>query len=526
MILQPLCNQDIARLIHRLAPGSSGGFFVGGGQSLSRGLVDLRCSTDLRAHTVGLSGILEVSGFPAGRSGNLVMSVVPTSWGIRMAQASEAGAGGWTFRRWLERPLRIGINHEVLTWVAVGIGLALRLLAYADNRALYRDEESLLVNLVKLPVFDFHTTLTEYQLAPPAFLALERIMVRLPANNVMAARFFPLVCGLASLFLFRSTARRFLLPHAVPIAVGLFALSDWLIYYSSEIKQYSCDLALTLVTLLLAAGPAPRTASGSQKGLDGPGSAPLSVRRLLYLGAFGAIGVWFSYPLVFVLAAAGTYLLAVAVIRRDHRGILGLGAIGLAWVASFIVCYVISHGMLDKGRFIWDWWAFSFLPLPPRSMADLRYDFWHIVNVFDSPADVKMPLNPIVTAMLALALAIAGSASMLRRWPGGLYLLTAPVAFALVASALQQYPFHGRLLIFLVPSVHMLVSQGAVAVSRPGGPRLAIVLGAFLLFQPALDALGHRTTQPLNHAGFDSHGDLRPDLLDYLDYIEARRSKR
>ena len=52
--------------------------------------------------------------------------------------------------------------------------------------------------------------------------------------------------------------------------------------------------------------------------------------------------------------------------------------------------------------------------------------------------------------------------------------------------------------------------------SRPGGPRLALAIGAFLLFQPACDALWHQFIQPLNHDGYDSHGDLRPDLLDYL----------
>ena len=194
------------------------------------------------------------------------------------------------------------------------------------------------------------------------------------------------------MFLFRAAARRFLLPHAVPIAVGLFALSDWLIYYSSEIKQYSCDLALTLVALLLAAGPAPGVV-GIAGSARAPTRRPWGRGGCCALGVFGAIGVWFSYPLALVLAGVGTYLLAVAVIRRDVRGVLGLVAIGLAWVASFAACYVVSHGILSKERFIWDWWDFAFLRLPPRSMAELKLDFWQIVNVFDSPADVKTPMG-------------------------------------------------------------------------------------------------------------------------------------
>ena len=43
-----------------------------------------------------------------------------------------------------------------------------------------------------------------------------------------------------------SVARRYLTAAAVPIAVGLFALTDWILYYSVEIKQYSSDAALAL----------------------------------------------------------------------------------------------------------------------------------------------------------------------------------------------------------------------------------------------------------------------------------------
>ena len=117
------------------------------------------------------------------------------------------------------------------------------------------DEKLLLKNLVDLPVFDFHTILTHDQLAAPAFLVVERIMVRLPFDTCASARFIPLLCGIASMFLMRSVARRYLLPLGVPIAVGLFAFNDWLVYYASEIKQYSSDVALTLAAFLLAADP-------------------------------------------------------------------------------------------------------------------------------------------------------------------------------------------------------------------------------------------------------------------------------
>ena len=71
---------------------------------------------------------------------------------------------------------------------------------------------------------------------------------------------------------------------------------------------------------------------------------------------------------------------------------------------------------------------------------------------------------------------LIGAVSLGFRWRGGLYLLVAPLLFTLFASGLHQYPFHGRLLLFLVPTVHLLVAEGVVALSRPGGTRLTVVL--------------------------------------------------
>ena len=44
-------------------------------------------------------------------------------------------------------------------------------------------------------------------MAPPGFLVIERIMVRLPLEVRAAGRLFPLACGVVSVFLMRSVPR-------------------------------------------------------------------------------------------------------------------------------------------------------------------------------------------------------------------------------------------------------------------------------------------------------------------------------
>jgi hypothetical protein len=453
-----------------------------------------------------------------------------------------------TFRSFLSIEITQVITLENLTWALVAIGVLLRVLEYADSRELYMDERSLLNNLTGLGVFDFHTTLAEDQLAPPGFLVVERLVVRLPLNRILAARFVPLVCGIGSVFLMRSVARRFLSRPAVPIAVGLFALSDWLVYYSNEIKQYSTDVALTLIALLLTARL--RTLLPSRwKPPSEPADARAMRRELLALPVFGTVAVWFSHPLAFVLGGAGSYLMASAAIRRDWRSAHRALLMTLIWAASFAVCFWVSHRILTKDQFIWIWWDFAFLPLPPRSAAQCEQVFWQLINVFNSPSDVLTPLGVLPSAFVALGLFLVGALALGTWRPGGLYLLLSPGGFALAASALRQYPFHGRLLLFLVPMVHLLVAQGAAslawavallvrglgggfpgrgwkmsAVTAPSA--LLVILSAFLLYQPTADIVWRYAITKHRYRPFDSHGDLHNDLLDYRETLQRKARAR
>ena len=192
----------------------------------------------------------------------------------------------------------------------------------------------------------------------------------------------------------------------------------------------------------------------------------------------------------------------------------------LTWALSFAGCYRVSRGLGADDAFLYTWWAFAFLPFPPRSFAEVEQIFWQSINLFNSPSGILTPLGILPSAFIGLGLFLLGAWSLGRRWKGGVFLLVSPILLALAASMLQKYPFHGRLLLFLVPSVYLLVGEGAAALSRPGGARLTFALGAFLLAQPVLDVLFYRLIQKRHHGEYDSHGDLHPDVLDYLEGLK------
>lgn len=399
--------------------------------------------------------------------------------------------------------------RERLTWLAVGVGLALRVWEYSSLRELYMDEAALLKNLVGVPILDFGHVLSQDQLAPPGFLVVERTILRLPLDLLAAGRLFPLLCGLAAMLLVVPLARRYVDPRAVPIAAWLLALSDHLIYYSAEIKQYSCDLVLAMAALRLAIPPE----------VDRP-----SPRLVWALAILGVVAPWFSYPVVFVLAAVGFHWIGRRALARDWRGAgLAVGVCG-AWLISFVGCFAVSHMIVSKRDFLWVWWNFAFLPIPPRSTTDVRFVAETLANVFINPGSLLTPFSLPVTAALACGLALIGCGSLGRRWPGGLFLLLAPLVFALAASALRQYPFHGRLILALVPTYHLLLAEGIAAVGRFTHLGATLFLAIVFIGGQASDiAWNQFVMSNSRNRPFDTHGDLKNDLLDYLD--DHRRPK-
>ena len=289
------------------------------------------------------------------------------------------------------------------------------------------------------------------------------------------------------------------------LAIALLAVSDDLIYYSSEFKQYSSDVLIALGCAFLVLGPS------RSEGTVGR-----------FLGAFaGGLATWFSFSSIFVLAAGGVWLAATALVRKDWERLIVLSVIGAVWLVNFTACYVISKRLLGDGDWMWVWWGFSFLPLPPRSLGDLSSLFWTIANLFTNPAGLDTPISPITTGLLGLGLYGVGLMRWVRDRKGAaLAILVGPLALAMVASAARLYPFHGRTILYLAPLLILAVAEGAAIFARPRWRWAAVALVTFFLIVP-LGRFAMNFERPRSRM-FDSHGDQRNDLLDYLEMRHNR----
>jgi hypothetical protein len=105
-------------------------------------------------------------------------------------------------------------------------------------------------------------------------------------------------------------------------------------------------------------------------------------------------------------------------------------------------------------------WDFAFLPLPPASQADLVKAGGVVLEAFVNPLNLVPSWCPAHVVVFPLLLWLLGGLSLARRDARFFLMLTSPIALALVAAALRKYPFHGRLMLALVPAFFLMIGEG------------------------------------------------------------------
>lgn len=357
---------------------------------------------------------------------------------------------------------------EPATWILVGLGVALRVVQYASNRSLWIDEARLALNLLDRPIATLATPLADSQAAPIGFLFLVKLLSEVFGGSEYALRLLPFLASLLSLFLFRSLARRIAEGWAVPLAVGILAISPHIVWHSSEVKPYTTDMAAAMALLLMALHLHARRVT-----------AP----HILLAAAAGCLAVWLSFPAAFVLAGIGTTLMVVAWRAGDSRRAAIFAGVAALWLASFALSIVPLRG-ITSGTYLQQYWSGAFMPLPPRSVGDLEWFLFAFLELFRNPVGLE-------NAGLAAFAFFAGCVA-LRPRPLALPLLLAPILFALVASAAELYPFSERLLLFAAPSLILVLAAGAAfVISRLRGASraLAVAFALLLILQPAINIL-------------------------------------
>ncbi|MBE7385323.1 MAG: glycosyltransferase family 39 protein [Leptolyngbya sp. SIO1E4] len=410
-------------------------------------------------------------------------------------------------------------------WAGFIVALAstVRIIQYCFNRSLWADESVLALNIVNRSYGELLQPLDYDQGAPFGFLILAKFATQLLGDNEYALRLFPLIGGIATLIIFYSIARHYLQGSSILIALTLIGFLDPVVYFSTEVKQYSTDATIALICFWLAV----------QVPLKQP---PFKV---FLLAATGALLIWCSHPAIFVLAGVTFSLLLRGWGRIEaspdrnqkdiKKGFLGshfrkfFGLIKqqiltrknliiyASWFISFLLFYLISIQGLSANEALQESWRSK--EAYPDSYNPILFLIWFIDRlgrVFHSTLEF-----PAYADGVAIAAFVIGCISLFKRRRSEFLTLFSPIFATLFAAYLQKYPFHGRLVFFLTPFFVILVAAGIdqlLKVRNPYLKSLSLLMAVFLLSQPLLETL------PLFY-----QPKLRGDIKPVIEYVQRHQ---
>jgi len=371
---------------------------------------------------------------------------------------------------------------SMLSAALVAAGIVLRLWQFAGRSALWTDEATLANNIVSRPVGRLLLQpLGHNQIAPPGFLLMEKAAVSILGANELALRAFPLVCSIIALFLLWRLAARLVSASAVPLAIAPFALAPPLIFFATEAKQYSSDVAIALALLLIALEL---------------GEGELTRRRATLAAFAGVLAVWMSQPAVIVLAGNGAAMLLHAFQAREQEKRVRIVAVVSAWgvSAGAVIAVSLQHLAPAAQRYMYTFWDSGFWPIAPSQLSSWTWPLLRSSSLL--AGQLALPTS---VGAGGVVLAIVGTVALWRRDSREAMLLVAPVLVALGASAAHLYPFAERLSLFLIAPILLLSAAGldAIAVAIPRARHATAVRAIAALVLLAMGARALRASQPV-----------------------------
>ncbi|MCI0609915.1 MAG: glycosyltransferase family 39 protein [Anaerolineae bacterium] len=360
------------------------------------------------------------------------------------------------------------IKADLAWWFLIVVGIILRLRQYLTNRSFWADEASLAFNLVTRTFSGLTQPLDYHQGAPIGFLFIEKLSILALGNNEYTMRLFPLLSGIFAIYLLYILAKTHIGLSGL-FALIAFSVGSNLIYYSSELKQYSSDVMIALLLVYLASRCI---------------QEQVHAKDFLLLGIVGAVAIWVSHPSVFVLAGIGLVLVFEKLTRKDYVPFFWIFVMGIVWIGLFAVDYYVLLRPLAADEYLKNYWGKAFMPLPPWSDPG-----WFEKTFYSM---LLMSLHTHISAVVIVPiLLLIGSVSLFvrNRRIGLLFIL--PALLVLIASSFETYPLKDRFMLFLIPSFLLIISEGlrgiylfAAKWSRPLGFVLAGLPVILLIWPP------------------------------------------
>ena len=390
----------------------------------------------------------------------------------------------------------------VVGWTLVALGVASRVVRFLDGRSLWLDEATLSLEILGRSFAELAEPLGRNQAAPLVFLWLQKLATQCFGDGERALRAVPFAAGLLAVPWFWRLARRWFDRPAALLALVSFSISESLVFYCAEAKQYSLDVLVAVVVLDVGAW-------AWQRGLSGIALGVLPV--------VCAAALVTSQPSVFLVAMLVVVFGARACRWVGEGGAVRSGgasserpgalvlAVSVAVIFGLLYWFLLRPSMANET--LQHYWASDYLPLPTSFDGVLWYP-QHLLGFFNDPC--AWPAAELAALCFILG-TFGGRESGRWLWlvvPFGLVLLAAALRlYPFPGSFVNQlteriYPFVGRTLLFLLPIATLGVAAGIRTLcgggeERPTSRRIGAALVVALLFcVPILQMLENLVSPP------------------------------
>ncbi len=323
-----------------------------------------------------------------------------------------------------------------LSLCLVFLGLVVRTIQYLSNRSLWGDEVDLALNIINRSYSELTQTLDNNQAAPLGFLWLEKLITQLWNDGEYALRLVPFLASIASLVLFYRLVRKYSSALAAPIAIALFACGRYLLYFSTELKPYSSDVAISLLIFWV---------------LVKAHRQILSSKQILGLACLGSLAIWFSYPSIFMLAGLEGWNLLTIKKRYLRQTLVNRLPIYLSWLVSFGLFYWLTIVNTLSNQDLSASWA----PRYPSSWVDIVWLLDALGKFFYHPLGFRG-----ITDGIGIFAFVVGCVVCYQTRRTIWLALISPFVATIIAAYLHKYPFRDRLVLFLAPLAIMIIAEG------------------------------------------------------------------
>ncbi len=351
----------------------------------------------------------------------------------------------------------------ILLFAVIFAGIFLRFKLFLFNQSFYFDEVLLANNIINSNFADFFAPLDYVQISPPFFMIISKFILNISGCSGdiflrdLILRLFPFLCSVFAVILFPLFVNKaFNNKYLTLISTYIISFNQAAINYSSEFKQYSTEMLITIILLIIFL----------KINLKDD-----SIRKIFCFSLIFCLAPWVSLSSFFVLAG-GFFVILFDFIKENFKDKFKFSIILLMFFIN-ILCYwffYLKNIFLSSYSFMNNYWS---VELP--SFFSL-YDF---VLMFNDKMNslISCPFQNYLIWFIIFNLVILFSFKNYKL----IMLILLPVCLCIFSSFFKLYPYEGRLILFLLPVFAVIYSQFICLLKETKKTSIVIMIIIFTL---------------------------------------------